>query len=55
MQDAVICLTVICMVSALCTQLLCSKTYRISLRLVLGLEVFRVMLKLAGNYIPMLK
>lgn len=54
MQDAVMSLVAMCMVAALCTQLLGSKTYRFSLRLVLGLEVFRVLLELADGFIPML-
>ena len=54
MQDTVMCLSCLCMASALCTQLLHRKSYRFSIRLVLGLEIFRVMLMLAGNYLPKL-
>ena len=54
MKQAVLTVSALCMLAAVCGQLMNSRRYANALRLVLGLEIFRVTLALFSEYMPML-
>ena len=49
MRQTMLSLSALCMITALCTQLMHASHYRFTVRMVLGLEIFRLLLSLAGS------
>ena len=49
MRQAMLSLAALCMITALCAQLMHASHYRFSIRMVLGLEIFRLLLSLVGG------